>query len=522
MYSIKTKLFLLSLWSAAVVASLILFLNAVSGTAKELSTEGLTESKILHELSKPILGDKTTIDTLDNLKAELHDSESTSAIGNLLSTLRTEKDETAVSKQVQDTRVTIQDLNEARLVRSTAVIDTYALWAFWYSIASAAAILFGFQWTARKIGSQLNSINSEFKEVSKQISGGVKELTASTNELAESSTKQAASLEETAASLEEISSMVRQTADNAQHAKGLSSEVGTESEHGTSAVGQMLGAMEDIKKAAEETASIIKTIDEIAFQTNLLALNAAVEAARAGDAGKGFAVVADEVRALAARSSKAAKDTAEKISRSQELASKGVEVSNDVQNSLGRIQEKVSKTTLLINEIAAATVEQSSGLREVNNSANDLDRMTQTNSAHAEELAAASNQLLGQVHVIEESRVRLEKLIGGSYSDEQPAVQFEKAKTPTKLKSKPTEVTSASRKTAPVSLAPTKPKSKPIIQTAPKPETKITELKTARPHPKAVATMKVKERKNAVSEPAPITLRPDQIIPLDDGDFNGF
>ena len=86
-------------------------------------------------------------------------------------------------------------------------------------------------------------------------------------------------------------------------------------------------SVQEISKASEETAMIIKTIDEIAFQTNLLSLSAAVEAARAGESGAGLAVVADKVRNLAMRAADAAKNIAvtetDKFSRLKSTARLG-------------------------------------------------------------------------------------------------------------------------------------------------------------------------------------------------------
>ena len=107
--------------------------------------------------------------------------------------------------------------------------------------------------------------------------------------------------------------MTRQNADNAGQANSMMIETREVMDMANQSMTELTGAMGEISVASEETAKIIKTIDEIAFQTNLLALNAAVEAARAGEAGAGFAVVADEVRNLAIRSAEAAKNTANLI-----------------------------------------------------------------------------------------------------------------------------------------------------------------------------------------------------------------
>ena len=101
--------------------------------------------------------------------------------------------------------------------------------------------------------------------------------------VAEGATEQASSLEETSSSLEELSNMTKQNADNAKQANMLAFGANTAADKGAAAMSGMARAMQEIKKSSDETAKIIKVIDEIAFQTNLLALNAAVEAARAGE-----------------------------------------------------------------------------------------------------------------------------------------------------------------------------------------------------------------------------------------------
>ena len=160
-------------------------------------------------------------------------------------------------------------------------------------------------------------------------------------------------------------------------------------------------AIEAIRSASDETAVIVKVIEEIAFQTNLLALNAAVEAARAGDAGRGFAVVAEEVRGLAQRSASAAKDTAEKITRSLELARGGVKVSDEVTAALSLITSDCVKAAALVSEIAVAGSAQARSLGEVNIAVGQLDQVTQSNAAAAEQSAAASEELLAQSQVLD-------------------------------------------------------------------------------------------------------------------------
>ena len=175
----------------------------------------------------------------------------------------------------------------------------------------------------------------------------------------------------------------------------------------------MIQAMDAIKASSDDVAKIIKTIDEIAFQTNILALNAAVEAARAGEAGMGFAVVADEVRNLAQRSAQAAKETAAKIEAAIDKTHLGVEVSAKVVQSLNEIVAKVRIVDELVAEVAGASSEQSQGISQINIAVGEMDKITQSGAATAEEAAAAASEMTAQAESMKHAVDGLLKLVGG-------------------------------------------------------------------------------------------------------------
>jgi methyl-accepting chemotaxis protein len=285
-------------------------------------------------------------------------------------------------------------------------------------ISGAALVfagVFGF-FIIRSTNRALGSITEQIRSGADHTASAAGQVAVASQSLAEGSTEQAASLQQTSASLEEISSMTKRNAESATKAKELSHQTRRAAETGATSMAEMKEAMDGIKNSAANIAKIVKTIDEIAFQTNILALNAAVEAARAGEAGAGFAVVADEVRSLAQRSARSAKETAEKIEESVSRSERGVLISQKVAEGFEEIVVKARQVDDLVAEIATASTEQTQGITQVSTAVSQMDKVTQSNAAGAEESASASEELNSQAEMMREAIRGLERLIGAAPS----------------------------------------------------------------------------------------------------------
>ena len=274
------------------------------------------------------------------------------------------------------------------------------------------ALVFGAWRFQRTVTRLLTQIATRLGGAADTLSGLSSTVTRTSQSVSEGASNQAASLEETSASLEEISSMTRSNADGASRTKTLATQTRAAADTGAADMQSMTTAMAAIKSASANIGKIIKTIDEIAFQTNILALNAAVEAARAGEAGMGFAVVAEEVRNLAQRAATAARETAEKIEDSIHKSEHGAAISAKVAQSLQEIVTRAREVDDLVGEIATASAEQNSGLGQVVTAVTQIDRVTQANAASAEETAAATAEMNGEVAALRAALGELRMLIG--------------------------------------------------------------------------------------------------------------
>lgn len=310
---------------------------------------------------------------------------------------------------------------------------------------------------AIRISKSVDQITQKLASSSQEVSAASVQIASQATQLSEASTEQAAAIQQTVAAVDQISAMVEKNSDAAHKSKEVSALSRESAVKGRQTVDQMIQAINDINLSNEEIseqmsqsnkqlseitkligdiANKTKVINEIVFQTKLLSFNASVEAARAGEYGKGFAVVAEEVGNLAQMSGNASKEISEMLEQStqkvntivadtknkveklmntsKEKVSYGVEIARDCNSSLEEILSQVSSVDALISEIAVASSEQSTGIREISKAVGQMEEVTQQNSAQAQASSMSAERLSQQSNELGDIVVELVQVVNGT------------------------------------------------------------------------------------------------------------
>jgi len=304
---------------------------------------------------------------------------------------------------------------------------------------------------------RISDIASRLSESAGEMAKSSDQISQSSTELSETSTEQAASLQETVSSIDEISSMVQRNAD----AAGKSAEVSMQSTQvvarGKQTVDNMIDSIADIsasnenviicmQKSNEDISKIVnviseigektKVINDIVFQTKLLSFNASVEAARAGEHGKGFAVVAEEVGNLASMSGKAALEITEMLDRSikqvtdivgqtkstvdslVQIGKEKIQVGTKTANDCGRALDEIMKNMVSVNdmvkEIASASEEQATGVKEVTKAMQQLDQTMHQNTSVAQQSSSTAKSIKSQANLLGDLMGELNGVVHGA------------------------------------------------------------------------------------------------------------
>ncbi|MCA9122094.1 MAG: PAS domain S-box protein [Planctomycetaceae bacterium] len=261
-----------------------------------------------------------------------------------------------------------------------------------------------------------------------RLANSLTEILETTTDQAVGVREQAATVSETVATVAELRQISEEAAERAKKMAEAARRTGEVGDAGRRAVAESIEAMSEVKAQVESLADsilslaeraqaigeITATVKDIAEQTNVLALNAAVEASRAGEHGKGFAVVASEVKSLAEQSKKATAQVRMILNEIQQATNTAVlstehgtravtrasEVVAQTGETIGSLTATLADSARISHQIAAAANQQATGVAQLNEGMQGIDRVTKNNviaiqkiEQSAQNLNALSNEL---------------------------------------------------------------------------------------------------------------------------------